>query len=295
VALEAVSQDWELAFASEEELAVAFERDLKRGRTMVTTAKPSELQAQGVLAIQRQGGRYELKATVVWRSPDAVTLGLQFDAWDETRVAELQAFVEAATRKRSNNLYDRVRGLTQPEQQALARTGGQAERVALERCFGGSVWESLLQNPHVTAPEIASLAKKGSLSRPLVAQIANNAAWLAIPEVQRALLTNPRLDSALVPRVLKAMPRAEVQLGLMRATSLRQSRRVTSFLFGDGRLGCWGNNSYGQLAIGETGSRGDPPGQMGDALPFAQLGAGDVSQVALGLGHACSSWLGEVR
>ncbi len=40
----------------------------------------------------------------------------------------------------------------------------------------------------------------------------------------------------------------------------------------DGRLKCWGQNEYGQLGLGDTDNRGDDDGEMGDDLPFVDLG-----------------------
>lgn len=58
----------------------------------------------------------------------------------------------------------------------------------------------------------------------------------------------------------------------------------------DGRLKCWGGNSYGNLGIGAPAkdNRGDEPGEMGDALPVVDLGTGvKVKSVALSH-HACA-------
>jgi alpha-tubulin suppressor-like RCC1 family protein len=39
-----------------------------------------------------------------------------------------------------------------------------------------------------------------------------------------------------------------------------------------GRIKCWGENEHGQLGQGDTSNRGDDPDEMGDALPFIDLG-----------------------
>jgi hypothetical protein len=36
-------------------------------------------------------------------------------------------------------------------------------------------------------------------------------------------------------------------------------------------LKCWGNNTNGQLGLGDTAARGDNPNEMGDNLPAVDL------------------------
>ncbi|HMV67325.1 MAG TPA: FG-GAP-like repeat-containing protein, partial [Myxococcota bacterium] len=45
-------------------------------------------------------------------------------------------------------------------------------------------------------------------------------------------------------------------------------------LFKDGRVKCWGSNSFGQLGLESTTHRGDDAGEMGTALPAVNLGTG---------------------
>ena len=109
-------------------------------------------------------------------------------------------------------LHERLRGLSIAEQMKLAREGGLQERVALERLFGKSVWEPILQNQRVSPPEVARIARMGMAPAPLLETITGNAAWLSSGEVRRALLSNPRLSDDGVMKVLRHAPKSELQL-----------------------------------------------------------------------------------
>eukprot|EP01083_Nonionella_stella_P280671 954800_1 len=52
---------------------------------------------------------------------------------------------------------------------------------------------------------------------------------------------------------------------------------------------CWGYNKYGQLGYGDSTSRGDEPGQMGDSLNTIDLGTNFiVTQIVAGRYHTCA-------
>jgi hypothetical protein len=108
--------------------------------------------------------------------------------------------------------HERLRNLPVVQQIKLALKADTVERILLERLYGKGVWESLLRNPRITPPEVARIAKMGSLPRPLLEVIVGNGAWLGVPEVRRALLTNPRLSVDVVPRILRLMPKHELKL-----------------------------------------------------------------------------------
>lgn len=117
---------------------------------------------------------------------------------------------EAAAR--SATVQERLRGIPVAEQLRVAREGSLAERVALERLYGKMVWEALLRNTRVTVPEVSRLAKMGTMPRPLLEIIVGNAAWLQVPQIRRALLSNPRLSQEMVQKILSLLPRDELKL-----------------------------------------------------------------------------------
>jgi hypothetical protein len=82
----------------------------------------------------------------------------------------------------------------------------------LERIYGKTVWEPLLRNPRLTPPEVSRIARMGMLPRTMLEVIVGNGAWLQIPEVRRALLSNPRLGADQILRVLRLIPKHELKI-----------------------------------------------------------------------------------
>ncbi|MFT3696459.1 MAG: hypothetical protein QM831_25185 [Kofleriaceae bacterium] len=110
------------------------------------------------------------------------------------------------------NIHERLRGLTLAQQVKKAHTGETSERIILERLYGKNVWDALIRNPRVTGPEIARIARMGALPKPQLELICTNAAWLQIPEIRRALLSNPRLSTDQIVRVVRLLPKHELKL-----------------------------------------------------------------------------------
>ena len=65
------------------------------------------------------------------------------------------------------------------------------------------------------------------------------------------------------------------------AVLLAAASGSTCALLAGGRVKCWGYNQ-GALGLGDFSHRGDNPGEMGDALPFVDLGQGIVARRDLG-------------
>lgn len=83
-----------------------------------------------------------------------------------------------------------------------------------------------------------------------------------------------------------ALPK--VNLGKVRPAKLALGFHWTCAHLEDRRVKCWGANGNGFLGLGDTEARGWIPGQMGDALPFVDVGTCErVRNLAVGLEHAC--------
>jgi hypothetical protein len=107
--------------------------------------------------------------------------------------------------------HGHLRNLAAPERLKVARGGTLEERVQLERLYGTAVWEPLLRNPKITVPEVARMARKGTLPKPLLDHICDNEQWVRQSIVRRALLSNPRLSADNALRVLKTLPARELK------------------------------------------------------------------------------------
>eukprot|EP00903_Cladosiphon_okamuranus_P006618 g6465.t1 len=65
-------------------------------------------------------------------------------------------------------------------------------------------------------------------------------------------------------------------------------RHACAILVG-GSVKCWGDNRSGQLGLGHVATMGDDPDELGDNLPFVDLGSGGTAtSLSLGESHSCA-------
>lgn len=65
--------------------------------------------------------------------------------------------------------------------------------------------------------------------------------------------------------------------------------RFSCAALSDASMKCWGENTYGQLGQGDTNSRGDNAGELGDSLTAIDLGSGRTAKaISAGVDHACA-------
>ena len=115
------------------------------------------------------------------------------------------------------SLRDRLRHLPIAQQIRKALSADLQERIFLERTYGKNVWEALLRNPRLTAPEVARIARMATLPRPLIEIILSNGAWLQLPDVRRALLSSSRLQTDQALRVLRLLSKPELKLAAVQS------------------------------------------------------------------------------
>ncbi len=81
-----------------------------------------------------------------------------------------------------------------------------------------------------------------------------------------------------------------VDIGVGRtAAAVAVGQEHTCVILDNGRVKCWGSNASGQLGLGDTRSRGDWLGDMGDDLATVDLGTGRTAvRLAAGRSHTCA-------
>ena len=71
---------------------------------------------------------------------------------------------------------------------------------------------------------------------------------------------------------LNVPPPVAVSLGSGRqAAGVAVGEGHSCAVLDDGQIKCWGNNSFGQLGLGDVANRGDEPNEMGDSLSTVRL------------------------
>lgn len=214
-------------------------RDLAAGGVFVPGCT-LQLNEECQLVVRAANGELTVSAKCVWVDGNGAGLQLAIDADMKRQLAELAAAPAATAesetpaeetveeeddpKKVSGSVHERMRGLTLVQQIKVAHSSVVQDRVILERLYGKNVWEALLRNPHLTGPEVARIARMGSLPRTLIEIIVGNGAWLQIPEVRRALLSNPRLGTDQVLRILRLLPKHELKLAGMQSAYPMQVR-----------------------------------------------------------------------
>ncbi|MEM9192092.1 MAG: hypothetical protein AAGF12_23165 [Myxococcota bacterium] len=211
---------FELRPASVEELRTAFEAHFRLGKAFIPDVNGHEPFTPCTVTIHHPHGGDPIVVGGTVMSP----LHVQVDEGgveimlDDGLLETLREFTRrepprSGSEAKALSPALRLKPLTMNEKLKLARTSASlTDRTALERMLDRSGWEALLQNPRITIPEIARIARKGTVPRPLIEQIVDNGRWSRNATVRRALLSNPKLTRGLVLKILRQTPRHELKL-----------------------------------------------------------------------------------
>lgn len=219
-----------------------FDNNLRSGGCFVAGATGCREQDECslVLVHPTDGATLSLAARVVWvaSDPGRQGLGLTLLDFSAERRSEIEQFIADHARRqpqgqvpKASNPHERLRHLSTTEQLKVARGSDASERLVVERIYGKGVWPALLTNPRLTVPEVARLARKANMPRPQLEQIVANGGWLQSSQVRRALLSNPRLTTEMIVKVLRLMPKHELKLVPSQTTYPTAVRNTARRLF----------------------------------------------------------------
>ena len=202
------------AFESEEELREEQRTNLSMGGLRLTTSEIVALNATLLVTLRGPwGGESFARATVVAILPEGIALVI--DGNPDEHVARLMARPaddsSDETIEKRQNIWDRVRALSQMEKILLAIKADRTERALLLQDNDPRVLLSLLRNPRLTVDEVARLAKSSFLNFQIADVIIKTTQWMSNLDVRLGLIHNPKTPPAYALRILPTLPESEVR------------------------------------------------------------------------------------
>jgi hypothetical protein len=201
-------------FESEEELRDEHRTNLSMGGLRLATTEGVTLNATLLVTLRGPwGGESLARATVVANLPDAIALAI--DGNPDEHLAHLMAKPSDNpsddTPEKKQNVWDRIRALSQMEKLLLAVKADRTERALLLQDNDPRVLLSLLRNPRLTVDEVARLAKSSFLTYQVADVIMKTGQWMANLDVRLGLIHNAKTPPAFSLRILPTLPDAEVR------------------------------------------------------------------------------------
>jgi hypothetical protein len=210
-------------FESEEELRAEHSANLSMGGLRLATTESVALNATLLLTLRGPwGGEAFARATVVAVLPDGIALAI--DGNSEEIFERLMARPEGAaeepsdetpeqdeTIEKKENVWDRIRALSQMEKLLLAIKADRSERALLLQDNDPRVLLSLLRNPRLTVDEVARLAKSTFLNYQIADVIIKTSQWMSSLDVRLGLMHNAKTPPAFAMRILPTLPESEIR------------------------------------------------------------------------------------
>jgi hypothetical protein len=213
-------------FESEQELRDEHRANLSFGALRLPTAESVALHTALLVTLRGPwAGEIAVPAKVVAVLPDGIALAVEGNP-DEilagllVRPAVDTAAEEEEPPERSQNTWDRMRGLSQMEKILLAVKADRTERALLLQDNDPRVLLSILRNPRLTVEEVVRLAKSSFLTYQIADVIMKTGQWMASLDVRLALIHNAKTPQAFSLRILPTLPDSEIKAIARAGTSM---------------------------------------------------------------------------
>lgn len=202
-----------LAFESIEELRDEHRTNLSFGALRLPTSESVPADTTLLVTLREPSGSEAfVKAKVVAALPDGLALAVDGDP-DEimARLLPKEEPAENEPPEKTQNAWDRIRGLSQMEKILLAVKADRSERALLLQDSDPRVLLSVLRNPRLTVDEVPRIAKSSFLNYQIAEVILKTGQWMANLDVRLALIHNPKTPPAFALRILPTLPDTEVR------------------------------------------------------------------------------------
>jgi hypothetical protein len=201
-------------FQTEDELREEHRANLSMGGLRLTTTEVLAINATLIVTLRGPwGGESFIRATVVATLPDGIALAIDGNADEHFARLMAKPIDDSSdeTPEKKQNVWDRVRALSQMEKLLLAVKADRTERALLLQDNDPRVLLSLLRNPRLTVDEVARLAKSPFLTYQIADVIIKTGQWMANLDVRLGLIHNPKTPPAFALRILPTLPESEVR------------------------------------------------------------------------------------
>lgn len=215
-------------FENEQEVRDEHRANLAFGALRLVTAERVPTDTLLLVTLRGpQGGEIAVRAKVVAMLPDGLALAVEHDPADvlahllpAADAPEKEEDEEEEAPARRQNVWDRMRDLSQMEKILLAVKADRTERALLLQDSDPRVLLSLLRNPRLSVEEVVRLARSSFLTYQIADAIMQASQWMANLDVRRGLIQNPKTPPAFALRILPSLPDAEVRAIARGGTSM---------------------------------------------------------------------------
>lgn len=224
----------ELAFDAESELREFVEAARAQGAFLLELDEPPAPLAEYTITLRLPPSfETELEATVVqlFDRPGGVSAAFQFEplsrGWDLEFERRLRQTRQPEDHSEMTGVPPivRIRRMNVRERMHLASKADRAERVALLRDGSPQVLMGLLTNPRISAEDIIQIIRNPQASPGVLDRLSRERKWLTNPEVQKALVRNPKTPSPIALRLVDSLPTEELRKLAKIQSGMRENLR----------------------------------------------------------------------